>query len=41
MVIKVLEEKKDLNKRKNGEIVSLDDLVPKFHLLRKIDKSIQ
>ena len=40
MVIKMLEEKKDLNKRNDGEIVSLDDLVPKFHLLRKIDKSI-
>ena len=36
----MLEEKKDLKKRNDGEIVSLDDLVPRFHLLRKIDKSI-
>ena len=41
MVIKVLEEKKNKNKRNDGEIVSLNDLVPKFHLLRKIDKSIE
>jgi len=40
MVIKMLEEKKNINKRNDGEIVSLNDLVPKFHLLRKIDKSI-
>ncbi len=36
----MLEEKKNTNKRNDGEIVSLNDLVPKFHLLRKIDKSI-
>lgn len=36
----MLEEKKNINKRNDGEIVSLNDLVPKFHLLRKIDKSI-
>lgn len=40
MVIKMLEEKRNFNTRNDGEIVSLDDLVPKFHLLRKIDKSI-
>ena len=36
----MLEEKRNFNTRNDGEIVSLDDLVPKFHLLRKIDKSI-
>ena len=36
----MLEEKKNINKRNDGEIVSLNDLVPKFHLLRKIEKSI-
>lgn len=35
----MLEEKRNFNTRNDGEIVSLDDLVPKFHLLRKIDKS--
>lgn len=40
MVIKMLEEKRNLNIRNNGAIVSLDELVPKFHLLRKIDRSI-
>ena len=33
----MLEEKRNFNTRNDGEIVSLDDLVPKFHLLRKID----
>ena len=40
MVIKMLEEKRNFNTRNDGEIVSLDELVPKFHLLRKIDRSI-
>ena len=33
----MLEEKRNFNTRNDGEIVSLDDLVPKFHSLRKID----
>ena len=36
----MLEEKRNLNIRNDGAIVSLDELVPKFHLLRKIDRSI-
>ena len=40
-VIKMLEEKRTGNHRNNGEIVSLEELVPKFHLLRKIDRAIE
>ena len=40
MVMKMLEEKRTGQNRNDGEIVSLDSLVPKFHLLRKIDRSI-
>ena len=40
MVMKMLEEKRTGSNRNDGEIVSLDELVPKFHLLRKIDRSI-
>lgn len=36
----MLEEKRTGGNRNNGEIVSLDELVPKFHLLRKIDRTI-
>ena len=36
----MLEEKRTGNKRSNGEIVSLDELVSKFHMLRKIDRAI-
>lgn len=36
----MLEEKRTGGNRNNGEIVSLDELVPKFHLLRKIDRAI-
>lgn len=39
-VMKMLEEKRTGSNRNDGEIVSLDELVPKFHLLRKIDRSI-
>lgn len=39
-VMKMLEEKRNNNHRNDGEIVSLDMLVPRFHLLRKIDKAI-
>ena len=35
----MLEERREIN-RNAGEIVTLDDLVPKFHLLRKIDRAI-
>ena len=36
----MLEEKRTGNNRNDGEIVSLNELVPKFHLLRKIDRAI-
>ena len=36
----MLEEKRTGSNRNNGEIVSLDELVPKFHMLRKIDRAI-
>lgn len=36
----MLETKEKSNPRNEGAIVSLDDLVPKFHLLRKIDRAI-
>ncbi len=36
----MLEEKRTGQNRNDGEIVSLDALVPKFHILRKIDRSI-
>lgn len=38
--MKMLEEKRTGQNRNDGEIVSLDALVTKFHLLRKIDRSI-
>ena len=38
--MKMLEEKRTGNNRNDGEIVSLNELVPKFHLLRKIDRAI-
>ena len=41
MVIKMLEEKRMCEHRNDEEIVSLDELVPKFHLLRKIDRAIE
>ena len=37
----MLEEKRTGSNRNDGEIVSLDELVPKFHLLRKIDRAIE
>ena len=37
----MLEEKRMGEHRNDGEIVSLDELVPKFHLLRKIDRAIE
>ncbi len=36
----MLEEKRNGGNRNDGAFVSLDMLVPKFHLLRKIDRSI-
>lgn len=39
-VIEMAESKRTEYHRNDGEIVTIDDLVPKFHLLRKIDRAI-
>lgn len=39
-VIEMAESKQTEYHRNDGEIVAIDDLVPKFHLLRKIDRAI-
>ncbi len=35
-----MEERKNINNRRETEVVLLDELVPKFHLLRKIDRAV-
>ncbi len=35
-----MEERKSINNRKETEVVLLDELVPRFHLLRKIDRAV-